>query len=101
MHKVPYASAVGSLMYVMVCTQPGIAQPVSTVSRFMSNLGRPHWESLKWILRYLKGTSNYYLCFGNNNDVPEGYTCENMVGYVDTRDSTTSYLYTFAGAIVS
>jgi ATP-binding cassette subfamily B (MDR/TAP) protein 1 len=40
MHNVPYASAVGSLMYAMVCTRPDIAQTFSTVSRFMSNPGR-------------------------------------------------------------
>jgi ATP-binding cassette subfamily B (MDR/TAP) protein 1 len=53
MQNVPYASAVGSLMYAMVCTRPDIARAVSTVSRFMSNLRRPHRESVKWILRYL------------------------------------------------
>ena len=42
MQHVPYASAVGSLMYAMVCTRPDIAHAVSTVSRFMSNPGRPH-----------------------------------------------------------
>jgi hypothetical protein len=52
MHRVTYASAVGSLMYAMVCTRPDIAHVVSTVSRFMSNLGRPHWQAVKWILRY-------------------------------------------------
>jgi ATP-binding cassette subfamily B (MDR/TAP) protein 1 len=41
MQNVPYASAVGSLMYAMVCTRPDIAQVVSTVSRFMSNPGGP------------------------------------------------------------
>ena len=45
MHHVPYASAVGSLMYAMVCTRPDIAHAVSTMSRFMSNPGRPHWEA--------------------------------------------------------
>jgi len=40
--NVPYASAVGSLMYVMVCTRPDIAHAVSTVSIFMSNPERPH-----------------------------------------------------------
>ncbi|KAL8112467.1 hypothetical protein AgCh_019972 [Apium graveolens] len=57
MAKVPYASAVGSLMYVMVCTRPDIAHAVGVVSRFMSNPGREHWEAIKWLLRYLKGTS--------------------------------------------
>ncbi|KAJ9701206.1 hypothetical protein PVL29_006515 [Vitis rotundifolia] len=40
--KVPYASAVGSLMYVMVCTRPDIAHVVGVVSRFLSNLGKEH-----------------------------------------------------------
>ncbi|KAH9310392.1 hypothetical protein KI387_025427, partial [Taxus chinensis] len=34
---VPYDSAVGSLMYAMVCTRPDIAQVVGVVSRFMAN----------------------------------------------------------------
>jgi len=40
MEKVPYVSVVGNLMYVMVCTRPGIAQTVGLVSRFMKNLGK-------------------------------------------------------------
>jgi len=39
MSRVPYASAVGSLIYTMVYTWPDLAYAVSTVSRFMSNLG--------------------------------------------------------------
>jgi len=37
MSRVPYASAVRSLMYVMVCIRPDLAYAVSTVSRLMSN----------------------------------------------------------------
>ena len=37
MSIVPYASAVGSLMYVIVCTMSDLAYAVSTISRFMSN----------------------------------------------------------------
>jgi len=37
MSRVPYASAVGSLMNVMVCTRPDLAYAISTVSQFMSN----------------------------------------------------------------
>ncbi|RVW12442.1 Retrovirus-related Pol polyprotein from transposon TNT 1-94 [Vitis vinifera] len=36
MSKVPYASAIGSLMYVMVCTRPDIAHAVGVVSKFIS-----------------------------------------------------------------
>ena len=58
MQRVPYAFAMGSLMYAMVCTRPDIAHAVGTVSRFLSNLGREHWNAIKWILRYLRGTVN-------------------------------------------
>jgi hypothetical protein len=40
MPKVPYASAIGCLMYAMVCTRPDLAQAVSVVSKFMANSGR-------------------------------------------------------------
>lgn len=39
---VPYASAVGSLMYGMVCTRPNISYVVSVVSRYMGNSGNAH-----------------------------------------------------------
>ena len=57
MIKVPYASVVGSLMYAMVCTRPDIPHEVTVISRFLTNHGKEHWEAVKWILRYLKGTS--------------------------------------------
>nr|GEU36957.1 retrovirus-related Pol polyprotein from transposon TNT 1-94 [Tanacetum cinerariifolium] len=39
MSRVPYSSAVGSLMYAMVCTRPDLAHAVSVVSRYMHNPG--------------------------------------------------------------
>ncbi|GKF96752.1 hypothetical protein Tco_0292573, partial [Tanacetum coccineum] len=64
MAKVPYASAVGSVMYTMVCTRPDMTHAVGVVSRFMSNPGREHWEAVKWLLRYLKVTSKATLLGG-------------------------------------
>ena len=73
MAKVPYASAIGSLMYVMVCTRPDIAQAVGAVSRYMNNPGKLHWEAVKWILRYLRGTTSKALCFKGGDMVLTGY----------------------------
>lgn len=42
MPHVPYASAVASLMYVMLCTRRDLAHVVSVVSRFMGDLGKEH-----------------------------------------------------------
>ena len=58
MSKVPYASTIGSLMYAMVCTRPDIAHIVGVISRYMSHPGIEHWNAVKWILGYLRGTSN-------------------------------------------
>ena len=47
MSRVPYSSAVDSLIYAMVCTRPDIAHAVGVVSRFLSNLRKEHWVVVK------------------------------------------------------
>ncbi|GJZ27269.1 retrotransposon protein, putative, ty1-copia subclass, partial [Tanacetum coccineum] len=79
MSKVPYANAVRSLMYLMVYTRPDIAYAVSVVSRYLANPGKNHWEAVKWILKYLRGTANVGLVYGTDrgNHV-------NIIGFVDS-----------------
>ena len=101
MSKVPYASAVGSLMYAMVCTRSNIAHAVGVVSRFMFNLGKQRWEAVKCIMRYLRGTSILKLTFEDGKPVLAGYTDSDMAGDLDSRKSTFGYLMTFAGGAVS
>ncbi|CAL1360546.1 unnamed protein product [Linum trigynum] len=101
MDKIPYASAVGSLMYAMVCTRPDIAHAVGVVSRFLSKPGKEHWEAVKWILRYLRGSSKMSLCFGDGEPVLVGYTDADMAGDVDSRRSTSGYLITLSGGAIS
>jgi hypothetical protein len=55
----PYASVVGSLMYVMVCTRPNIAHSVGVLSRYMSKPRKEHWITVKRVFRYLHGTTDY------------------------------------------
>ena len=96
-----YSLAVGSLMYAMVCTQPDIAHAVGVVSRFMVNPGKDHWEAVKWIFRYLRGSSKLFLTFGDFKPVLEGYVDANWAGDLNGRKSTSRYLFTFAGGAVS
>ena len=63
MSHVPYASLVGSLMYAMVYTRPDIAHAMGVLSRFMSNPGKEHWTAVKQVFGYLRGTSDYGLCY--------------------------------------
>ena len=88
MSKVPYSSKVGSLMYVMVCTRSNIAHVVGVVRRYMNNLGKEHWEAVKWILRYLRGTTTHALCFGGSDTFLQGYVDSDMAGAKDSRRST-------------
>jgi len=85
MKKVPYALVVGSLMYDMVCTRLDIAHAVGVVSWFLSNLGKEHWAAVKWILRYLRGTSRVCLCLGNGKQVLDGFTDVDMASNIDSR----------------
>ena len=73
MALVPYASAVGSLTYAMVCTKNDIAHAVGVDSRYMANPGKEHWEAAKWLLRYLRGTSSTLLCFGKGKVNLQGF----------------------------
>ena len=50
-------------------TRPNIAHAVGVVTRYMNNTCKEHWEAVKWILRYLRGTSTHELCFGGSNIV--------------------------------
>jgi hypothetical protein len=63
MSHVLYASAVGSLMYAMVCTRLDIAHAVGVLSRYMSKLGKEHWITVKRVFRYLRGTTSYGLYY--------------------------------------
>jgi hypothetical protein len=99
MSRVSYSSAVGSLMYAMVCTRPDISHAVGVVSRYMNNPGKEDWEAVKWILRYLRGTTNHALCFGGSDTVLQGYVDSDMAGDKDNKRSTTGYVFTIGGVI--
>ena len=74
MRQVPYASAVGSLMYAMLCTRPDICYSVGMVSRYQSNSGPKHWQAIKYILKYLRRTKDYMLVYRCGDLIPIGYT---------------------------
>ena len=64
MKCVPYREAMGSLMYAIIRTWPDIAYAVSYLARFIANLGRAHWDTVKPIIRYLKGTKDAKVILG-------------------------------------
>ncbi|GJX70172.1 transposable element [Tanacetum coccineum] len=102
MSRIPYASAVGSLMYVMVCTRPDIAHAMSVVSRYMAHPGKEHWNAVKRIFRYLKGTSDVGLIYGGEREyLVAGYSDSDYAADLDARRSLTGYVFTIGSSVVS
>ena len=99
MSKVSYASVVGCLMYSMVCTMPYLAHAVSVVSKYMANPEKQHWDTVKWIFRYLKGTTDYDITFvRQKSDLSVvGYMDADYAGDLDDKRSTTGYVFTLIG----
>jgi hypothetical protein len=101
MSKVPYSSAVGSLMYAMVCSRPDLSHAISVVARYMSNPGKEHWKAIQWIFRYLHGSSSACLCFGKSRDGLDGYVDSDYSGDLDRRRSLSGYVFTVGDCVVS
>ena len=101
MEKTPYANAVGSLMYAMMCTRPDICYAVGMVSRYQSNPGDAHWTAVKRIFRYLKGTMNLALCYHGGTLKLKGYTDADGGADKDERKSTSGYAFLLGGGLIS
>ena len=101
MEKVPYANAVGNLMYTMLCTRPDICFAIGMVNRYQSSLGEAHWKAVKRILRYLKGTANYSLCYQGSNLTVRGYTDADWAGDGDERKSTSGFVFLLGNRAIS
>ena len=54
-------------MYVMVCTSLDISHVVEVLRRLLANPSKAHWDAVKWIFRYLRGTSKVCLSLGDQN----------------------------------
>jgi len=92
-------------MYAMVCTMPDLTYAVNIVSQFMSNSGKQHWEVVKWVLRYLRGTVRLDLVFQRLKTgklgLLQGYIDADYAGGFDQRRSTTGYVFTVAECVIS
>jgi hypothetical protein len=100
MRHVPYHEAVGSLMYATLGTRPDICFAVQTVSRFNSKPGLAHWEAVKRIFQYLKGTKELWLAYGDVTKELVGYA--NADGSMsEDRKAISGYAFLINGGAVS
>nr|GEU86942.1 putative retrotransposon protein [Tanacetum cinerariifolium] len=103
MKNVPYASAVGSIMYVVRCTRPDVAFAQNVTSRFQQNLGDIHWTTVKNIMKYLRNTKDMFLVYGGDLKRDLRVSCYTNAGYLTDADdlkSKTRYVFVLNGGAV-
>jgi hypothetical protein len=104
-----YQSYIGTLMYIMRCTRPDIAYAISLLSRFNSAPQPEHFDAVKRVCRYIKGTASMRLCLGgsisnntsNNKFNLCGYSDADWGGCADTARSTTGYMFLLGDSPIS
>jgi hypothetical protein len=102
MDAIQYASTVGSLMYLMVLTQPDIAFNMSEVTRFLHEPKYFHWQAAIRIVRYLKHTPKLGIVIdGQQSFEPVTYVDAAYVTDPVTRRSHTGFMIYMCGAPVS
>ena len=74
--EVPYLCAIGAIMYLATCIRPNISFPINLLARYSYAPTRRHWNGIKHILRYLKGTSNMGLFYSKESK-------QQLLGYAD------------------
>ena len=101
MSMTPYASAIGSIMYAMLCTRPNISYALSVTSRCQSNPIEGHWVAIKNILKYLRRTKDVFLIYEDDDFIVSGYTNASFQSDRDGFKSQSGYVFTMNGGVVS
>jgi hypothetical protein len=102
MSNIPYASAICSIMYAMLCTRPDVFNALSLMSRYQSDLGVEHWLAVKNILKYLNRTKEIFLVYGGEEQVVvKGYVDASLDTDSDDSKSQSGYIYILNGGAMS
>src|SRR3954463_9584392 len=102
MIRVPYASAIGSIMYAMICTRPDVSYALSVPSRYQADPGEGHWTAVKNILKYLKRTKDVFLVYGGEDELSvRGYIDASYLNNSDDSRSQSGYVFVINGGAVS
>lgn len=102
MSKIPYASAIGSIMYAMLYTRPDVACALSMTSRYQSDPGESHWIVVKNIFKYLRRTKDKFLVYGGSEElVVSGYTDASFQTDKNDFRSQSGFFFCLNGGAVS
>ncbi|CAI7861757.1 unnamed protein product [Closterium sp. NIES-53] len=100
----PYPELVGCLMYLMTCTRPDLAYPLSLLARYVApgTHRKVHWDAAKRVLRYLCRTSGMGLVLGGRaRVVVTGHSDPSWVDDLATQRSSQGYTFSLGSGSVS
>ncbi|CAI7735326.1 unnamed protein product [Closterium sp. NIES-54] len=100
----PYPELVGCLMYLMTCTRPDLAYPLSLLARYVApgRHRKVHWDAAKRVLRYLCSTSGMGLVLGGRARVVlTGHADASWVDDLATQRSSQGYTFSLGSGSVS
>ena len=102
MNSTEYQSLIGSLRY-LTHTRPDLLFSVGILSRYMENPSQEHYNGVKRVLRYVKGTEDSGLLYkqGESNAELIGYSNSDFAGDCNDRKSTSGHIFFFGGMAVS
>src|SRR5215216_4957383 len=93
MKVIPYASAIGSIKYAMLCTRPIVYLAMFLAREYNTDLGVDHWTAVKIILRYLKRTKEIFLGYGGDKEfVVKSYVDASFDTNLDDSESRSRYI---------
>ncbi|GJX99364.1 hypothetical protein Tco_0356383 [Tanacetum coccineum] len=102
MSRVPYASAIGSIMYAMTCTRPDVSFALSMVSRHQQNPGEGRWTAVKNILKYLRNTKDMFLVYGGEKELKVTCYCDaSWQTHKDNSRSQSGWIFLLNGGAVT
>src|SRR5262249_16722151 len=101
MSNVPYASAVGSIMYAMICTRPDVANALCITSQYQANPGELHWGAVKCILKYLRRTKDLFLLYGGEDLQLRAFTDSSFQSDPDDSKSVSGFVFMLNRGAVS
>lgn len=104
-NNVPYKEAIGSLMFLAMVSRPDISFAVGVLSRYADKPTNGHWNGVRRVIKYIKGTLHYGLIYGKNdlkkNTQFLAYSDEDFAGDYVSRKSTSGYVIKLGNDLIA
>ncbi|KAL0283924.1 UNVERIFIED_CONTAM: Retrovirus-related Pol polyprotein from transposon TNT 1-94 [Sesamum angustifolium] len=101
MSDISYASAVGSIQYVVQYTRPDVAYALSMMSRYQACAEEAHWSADKTRFSNLKRTKDMFLIYGGGELILEGYSNASFQLDDDDAKSQSGFIFKLNGGVVA